>query len=293
MTELPEVPEVPAEAWHARRQANLMPRYEDVAQDARVKPTALPPALGDTCWRAFFADPATAGTLRAKGVLPILRRLVVVAGDAPVSATVPFEAEGAWAFRTTSGERQRVLLDMRAEIRGRRGRTHGPPPERAGEPATIGRVFAEHVLTRPFAPPSERRVEALPGELSGRSLGARPWVAFEHVGADLPVGPAQVRRHRFSLAHTDSNQHVNSLVYPALFEAEAVALWDRPDAMSRAFDVIWRKPCFAGDRVELRTHRVERPGAGGRFGVLVTLHGLRDDGEPEDAPRCRALLWLG
>ena len=53
------------------------------------------------------------------------------------------------------------------------------------------------------------------------------------------------------LAHTDANQHVNSLVYPRLFE-EAVlrrlATLGKPTALlTRRAEVAFRKPAFAGE----------------------------------------------
>src|SRR5262249_738945 len=57
----------------------------------------------------------------------------------------------------------------------------------------------------------------------------------------------------FTLDHTDANQHVNSLVYVRLFLDAArrrLAANNQP-AMLRntAFDIAYRKPCFAGERV--------------------------------------------
>jgi hypothetical protein len=56
----------------------------------------------------------------------------------------------------------------------------------------------------------------------------------------------------FGLDHTDSNQHVNSLVYPRLFAEAALrrlAELERPRRLLiRALDIAYRKPSFAGDR---------------------------------------------
>jgi hypothetical protein len=61
----------------------------------------------------------------------------------------------------------------------------------------------------------------------------------------------------FGLDHTDSNQHVNSLVYPRLFAEAALrrlAELERPRRLLiRALDIAYRKPSFAGDRVRIHT----------------------------------------
>ena len=61
------------------------------------------------------------------------------------------------------------------------------------------------------------------------------------------------------MMHTDSNQHVNSLVYPRLFEEAVVERAFDPEArvpgaeslLVRAIDIRYRKPFFAGDRASI------------------------------------------
>ena len=48
--------------------------------------------------------------------------------------------------------------------------------------------------------------------------------------------------------HTDGNQHVNSLVYPRIFEELALRRHGDPKILARAIELRWRKPFFAGDR---------------------------------------------
>src|SRR5207302_4862207 len=125
-----------------------------------------------------------------------------------------------------NGDVNRLLFNMWCTAWGPRGRTFGPPPPGAGEPVAVGRVFAEHVLTRLFAPPAERKVLQLAG-----SVPSARWQWRDHGEVlRLPEGaawldeefspdPAEVV---FGLTHTDSNQHVNSLVYPRLFQEAAL-----------------------------------------------------------------------
>src|SRR6185369_14676109 len=59
----------------------------------------------------------------------------------------------------------------------------------------------------------------------------------------------------FGRDHTDSNQHVNSLVYTRLFiEAALRRLWDhghKGPLLARSAEIAYRKPCFAGERVKV------------------------------------------
>ena len=73
------------------------------------------------------------------------------------------------------------------------------------------------------------------------------------IDADFVVDPAPLA---MGLAHTDSNQHVNSLVYARLFE-EAVlrrlaTMGRSRDTLARAFDIAYRRPSFAGDVLHVR-----------------------------------------
>lgn len=286
MLELPTV-EAPPERVH---RAALRLRYEDVAQDGRLKLEPIPAALGVTIWQGMLTRSEEGAIFRREGVVPILRRFVIVGTDAPLSVHRPLETEGRWQMAHTAGERVRFLLNMRVDLRGPRGRTHGPPPERAGELASVGGVYAEHVFTRLFAPKEERRVEALPAGLDAGP--EREWVPQEALMrpavADAErVDPAPVERGEvfFSLCHTDSNQHVNSLIYPRLFEERAIAAWGEGERLMRAIDIAWHKPSFAGERLHVSVQRLR---AGERRGAVVVLQGA-----DEPRPRCVAQLWLG
>ena len=83
----------------------------------------------------------------------------------------------------------------------------------------------------------------------------------------------------FGLGHTDSNQHVNSLVYPRFFEDAALrrlaALGLPTAAMPVYLDIAYRKPCFAGDRMRIDLTTFELDGRHGARGAFV----------PWDAPR--------
>jgi hypothetical protein len=76
----------------------------------------------------------------------------------------------------------------------------------------------------------------------------------------------------FGLVHTDSNMHVNSLIYLRMFEEAAlrrfVELGRGAKWLARHIDIAYRKPCFAGQtmRVSQQAFLHER-----RLGVVASL----------------------
>jgi hypothetical protein len=257
-------------------------RYEDIAQNGGLNVLALPNCLSPL-WHVLFSAHPAGVAARTMGVIPILARLILEGGEGPLGAGPPLQTQGAFELAHTvdaQGSVDRLLLNMWANGFGRRGRTHGPPPEGAGETVLAGRVFAEHVFTRLFAPASERKVLRfdLPG-LPEIPETRHVWHPLEAcaalpegavaLDADFVTDPSPVA---FGLAHTDSNQHVNSLVYPRLFEDAALrrfAAHGLPTAvLSRRVEVGFRKPCFAGERVRIVSRAFtlgERLGAVGMF----------------------------
>lgn len=287
----PDEPEVPA----GQRSSGTTPlRYEDVAQDGRIMLLALPHAIGDVIWRKVLVGHPIS-RLSHGGVNTILSRFVIEGGEGPISVRRPLDAEGRYQLSHCAGddgEVRHLMLNMWAKMTGPIGRTQGPPPPRAGETVPVGRVFAEHVFTRLFAPPGQRKVVRLEGE----GLPAVPpdrwtWRAPEAVltlepgaqpldAAPLPDETEVV----FGLNHTDSNQHVNSLVYPRLFVDAALRRFaahghGRP-VLARRLEIAYRKPCFAGDRARLALQAFTDGNRLGAAGVFVPA------GDPSAAPYC-------
>jgi len=257
-----------------RARARLRPRYEDVAQDGELRLDALPHALAAVFWQSAWPHQPMNAALSREGIVPILRRAVMRGTQGPVSVIGALEVEGAFRLARSRG---RFLLEVQARVFGARGRTYGPPVSGAGEQILLGEIHAEHVLTRLFAEPERRRVEELPAEAGDVTLEV-PWVE----------GPAVKPTHReevdFGLRHTDSNRHVNSLVYARRFE-EAVltaraASGESTEVLMRELHAVWRKPCFAGERVGLV---VELDGDDARGGFV---------GE-DPRPRCTLEARLG
>jgi acyl-CoA thioesterase FadM len=277
---LPPTPNVP----DTQRATGSFPsRYEDVAQDGRIVLDTMSVALGASVWGPLVAKHPLSPWMRSQGIVPILSRIVVEGTSESFAAMTRFTATGTFALahaKNSRGEIERIFLDMWSEVTGPIGRTHGAQPARAGEIATAGKIFAEHVLTRLFAPPSERKVtrfewpgaDALPPERATRSLDA---ILELPPGADpldeMRVDPTPIV---FGLTHTDSNQHVNSLVYPRLFEDAALrrfaSLGKNAAVLARSIEIGFRKPCFAGQSMRIATRAYALGEKLGAVGVYVT-----------------------
>lgn len=278
-------------------------RYEDVAQDGRMMLEAMPPALGEAIWRTQLTRTPAARLARAQGIVPILSRMIVTREAGPISVNAAVEADGTWELAHTvddRGEVDRLILNLWADVFAPLGRTYGPPPDGAGARVRVGRVYAEHVFTRLFAPPNERKVVAFafeglpsvpearhawkpPSELLRAPADARA-IAGERDDAEaLEEEPTPVV---FGLAHTDSNQHVNSLAYPRLFEEHVLrrlhARGRDPRVLSSAYEIAFRKPCFAGDVATVALRVFEHGSTTGAVGVFSS----------PSAPRARPHCWV-
>jgi hypothetical protein len=183
-------------------------------------------------------------------------------------------------------------MNVWAELRGAAGKLsrHVTP----GELATAGTIFAEHTFTRLLAPPDQRKVvrlgvEGYPDVPETRYAAPAPTTAQEPPEGNVWTSDLEPDStdYVFTLDQTDSNQHVNSLVYIRLF-LEAVnrrlAAEGRPlKVRSREVDIAYRKPSFAGDRVRAHT-RLFGPGARNESGPLhlggAAGHVVGTDGKP-------------
>jgi len=261
--------------------------------------TALPPAIGWTVWRQLLADHDAAKGMQRAGIVAILSRLTVEGSDEPIRVDQKVDSTGGYqlARHEVDGQVDKLFLNMWVEVRGSRGRV--VPPEGPGPSVVAGRVFAEHTFTRIFATPEQRRVtrldiaglpavpEAIYDFPSPASAMALPFDA-EPLDDDYVADEALTV---FGLDHTDSNQHVNSLVYPRLFAEAALRRLEqrgRPKrALVRSLDIAYRKPSFAGDRVRIHTRIFTLGDRTGAAGYLV------DADDPAARPRCCARILLG
>jgi hypothetical protein len=269
-------------------------RYEDVTQDGRLIPLAVPPVLSGL-WRAVLVNHPGAKNALAQGVIPILTRMTITTTDQPVRIDRPYESRAGFqlAHDKQAGEVSKLYMNVWADVRGTAGKLGRNSA--AGELATAGSIFAEHTFTRLLAPPDQRKVTRL-------GVEGYPEVPEVHYPAPAPTTAQEppdgarwiselapdTTDYVFTLDQTDSNQHVNSLVYIRLF-LEAVnrrlAAEGKPlKVKSRAVDIAYRKPCFAGDRVRAHT-RLFGPGTRSESGPLhlgggAAGHVVGDDGKP-------------
>lgn len=299
--ELPAPPEVP----EAQRGAgDFSIRFEDVAQDGRFKLEPVTNALGATLWwRA--GDHPLIRALTNEGIFPILARLYMEAGGGPISARSKVQGRGAYELyeTTDSNARKRYRMDVTSELTGVIGVTFGKTPKHAGEPVVLGRVVAEHVLTRPFADEEERNVESLPSSLlEGIEVKKGAW----HPPAEammLPAGAEPIDDAFaldacpivFGLGHTDSNQHVNSLVYPRLLEEAALRRFHSHEKPTRLLpryaDIAFRKPCFAGDRMRIAVRAYKKGDELGIVGAFISAsEALTFGHKPSERAHCFARM---
>ena len=282
----PPAPETPG------AQARVHLRYEDVSQDGRLLLEVLPNALGSAVWGAQLARDPFAQACLASGVVPILTRFVIEGAPGPFGIATPLGVVGRFSLGEHPGER--VFLNMWADLTAPIGRTYPPQPDDAGTMAPAGRIFGEHVFTRLFAPPGERRVKKL--EVAGAPASipryeARPFASMFDVPAsarDLGELVAEDAPVVFGLVHTDSNHHVNSLVYIRLFEEAALrrfaAIGRTQPVLARKLEIAYRKPCFAGDRMRVLVRPLEIDGA------LGAVCAIAPEGAPASAAHAVARL---
>jgi hypothetical protein len=277
-------------------------RYEDVSQDGHLVMEALPTALGAVWQHLDREQRASLGV--EPGVLPILSRVVVESGEGPIPV-VPTTVDGLYQLAHTvdeAGAVDRLVLAMWSRVSSVIGHTTAAPPPDAGRAIVAGRVFAEHVFTRPFGPPERRKVRAL--EASGRSfVPESPWIWREPESTlALPEGAEPLDAELipdttftvFGLDHTDSNQHTNSLVYTRLFIEAALRRLDahgraRPPLRASRIELSYRKPSFAGERVRVLSRAFT---AGDALGATAVLLGEEELARPSGSVRPRVFARI-
>jgi hypothetical protein len=277
-------------------EATVRLRWEDVAQDGRIMLTALAPAIDWTVWNGLLKDQPGVVEAEKQGLVAILSRISAEGTDEPIRVIEPVTARGTYELSHSVDERgevDRLFMNAWVDVRGVRGRIY--PPE-SGPEVPAGKIFVEHTFTRLFAPPDQRRVTSLgiPGlpPVPPRRYAAPGWATAMQVPASATALDAEyvvdATETCFGLEHTDSNQHVNSLVYPRLFAEAALRRLaqmgrDRK-VLVRDLDIAYRKPSFAGDRVRVSLKMFETGGRVGAAGFLAA--------EGEARPRVCARILL-
>lgn len=289
MYHFPLEPELPESQ---RATATGRTRFEDVCQDGRMTLLGLPPAMGPAVWGSLLADSPVSLQAARTGIIPILSRLVIEGGEGPVSVQHPLEIAGSFQLAHTLDERgqiSRLVMNSWVTVLGCVRGSDGADAS-DGERVLAGRVFGEHVFSRLLAPPEQRRVvrfdqEGLPGVPPDRYEWRRPEALLELSPEGESLEPDGLHPDEmtvvFGLSHTDSNQHVNSLVYPALFEEAALRRFARlgldTAVLARFVEISYRKPCFAGDRMRIHLHAFRYRDHLGAVGVFVPDRPLGPD----------------
>jgi hypothetical protein len=289
----PEAPEVPREQ---QSEAPFILRYEDIAQDGFLKLAALPNAFSDAIWRNLLSKHPMQRSAFKQGILPILSRFVLSCEEVSVSPQRPLHIKARYQVArslSTSGETARILANFWADLYGKPGHPLSPVPESDAE-VLVARAFGEHIFTRPFAPKEERKVLSLAGLEGGPTapLPVQPWSPPQALLEGVTLTPSETSI-TFGLMHTDGNQHVNSLVYPRLFEEAAVRAFTAQGTPLRTaatqMDIRFRKPCFAGERLRVWLCLLQE---GGSLGAIAALFPESETTPRPEQGRCFASLYF-
>jgi acyl-CoA thioesterase FadM len=265
--------------------SSMFLRYEDVTMAGHLIALGAPAGLAGL-WRELLVDHPGARNAIQVGILPILTRLTIDTGDSSIRVDRPVETRNGFALaHDLEGDAvSRLFMNVWCEIYGVAGRL-GRSNTAAG-PALAGRVFAEHTFTKPLAPPDQRKVTRLSVDGYPEVPELRYAQPRATTAGDAPDGATFLEElapdttdYVLTLDQTDSNQHVNSLVYVRLF-MEAVnrrlAQTGRPLRLrTKSVDVGYRKPCFAGDKVRAHLRLFQLGDSLGAAGSIVG-----DDGKP-------------
>ena len=257
-------------------------------------PIALPQALAGL-WREVLVDHRGARNAIKSGVIPILTRLTLITTGEPIRVDREVEATSGFelAHDRDRDEVSRLFMNVWSEVRGTAGKLGRH--DQAGDRTLAGTVFAEHTFTRLLAPPGQRGVTRLDVDGYPTVPDARYAAPAPTTAQEAPAGARWLDElapdttdYCFTLDQTDSNQHVNSLAYVRIF-LDAInrrlATAGQPLRIrSRAVDIAYRKPCFAGDRVRAQVRLYDRDGNVGAAGSVTG-----DDGKP----RCYVRVQLG
>jgi hypothetical protein len=278
--------------------------FEEIDLRYRLKMRAF---IG-ACMPPIFADlerQVNMRDLRRQGIASIMFYLRFENTAAPLVFNSRLESRhSVWLRRSVTpdakargGKAERLMLDMEAELWGRRGtgdpRALGTEAPQ-GEPEMLGRMRGLHVITRPVGPPGERQVTEVPAAL--RVLKEHPFdepfptperVCEPPAGyAPHAGGPWEQDTTVWGLPNTDINQHVNvkeyifwveNLFSRLLFSARLPVAEHR---IAKA-ELLFRKPFFPGTMCVLRGKLYTK---GQNTVLLATYHPAGPEGQVDERP---------
>jgi hypothetical protein len=268
-------------------------RYEDLTQHGHIKQLTLPMVLAKVCFESLWVRHPLFAT-RKQGIVPILSRMVLESEPIAVSIGTPLEGRGQLevAQERSADDVSALFMNGYADVWAVPSRRDPKVDPATRQPVRVGRAFGEHVLTKPFGAPENRKVLAfdVPGQPAlPEAQHARLRV---HENIELPLGAAALDERfkldeaswSFGLTHTDLNQHVNSLVYARMFEDAAVrraALHGHNRALyAHKLSLCYRKPSFAGQTLYCMLRAFVLNDAFGAVGYLAPL------GTPPERAHC-------
>jgi hypothetical protein len=281
--------------------ARFATRYEDLSQDGHVKLTVLAAALGRACFAQVWAKHPLSGIHR-DGVLPILGRLVLEIEPLASRLLGTLEGRGRITLAHERDEHERVhalFLNTTADVFASPQRGH---VSASGDPhklVRVGRAFGEHIFTRPHAPKAERKVlgfnvpgyPAVPAERYKRPKLTQTIAVPDRARALEDAWAPDPCPWVFGMSHTDSNQHVNSLVYVRMFEDAAIRrfaqLGRNSAVLAHKVEIQYRKPCFAGEQLTCMLQAYESPAGDGVVGYLGS------EGSPIERAHCAVRMQFG
>ena len=303
-----EIPEEPVKADYGG-EGNTYYRYEDVAQDGRIRIEGIWPSMGRVLWGKLAIGKPLSRLGIQHGIRSVLTRVIMLGGSDPISAREPATTRVKYRLEHepgADGKVQRLLFNTWLSTEAGQRESANPIAPGTGEKVVSARAYGQHVFTKPTQRPPNHRVLELPDpDLPSVPPHQGRWMPPEQL-LDLPDGAATLdERPRldpapivFGLAHTDGNQHVNFLTYPRLVEDAALRRLVEFDGarklLARKAELGYRKPCFAGDRMRI-VSQAFRLGDG--VGVVAGFYRDQGDGDPESwdelgRPHCTARLLL-
>ncbi|RMF17326.1 MAG: hypothetical protein D6761_04470 [Candidatus Dadabacteria bacterium] len=255
-------------------------RWDMVNQADELIVAHLNTSMGEAIYRLFEAQWPFAEQ-RESGIIPINHVLRYRTTGARVKVGQPLQ-------RRT--EVRLYVQEDRTAANLRRIHLGGTCELVTDDDATAARGEYWIALTRPFAPPQERRLTEIPERLKALVPHTYPDDAPVLQPAEqwLPSrAPEQVEQDWFHINQTDMNHHVNTIVYlddaqtrcARAFARHCDAPLDR--LRFRELDVFFRKPFAAGQRFEARTWLEQHHD---RFESAVALYHCGAAGTPAERP---------
>ena len=113
-------PEFPSDQ-HGKTEGHL--RYEDITQDGRLMPIAIPPVLSGF-WRSVLSKHKGAMLAGQQGIVPILTRLTMSALDQRIRVDRMLEADTGFQlahYVDANGEVAKLYMLMWSDVRGAAG----------------------------------------------------------------------------------------------------------------------------------------------------------------------------